>query len=119
MRKSARKLVGKLVDVRLAVDDAERARKSHADAIRELQVAPAAGLSVIRGVVLPNVTNVVVSHKLGRSPVFVGVSIPRRAAGFGAVIEVTGLAAQPDRAQSIVLQAGGYSATVTVDVIVL
>lgn len=106
------------LEQRLQDVTAERVRQSHARAIAELQALPAAALRVISGVLLPSGVNVPVAHGLGRAPLWVGVSIPRSAAGFGAVIEVTGLPST-NRAQIVVLQAGNFAATVTVDVLVL
>lgn len=105
---------------RLADVDAEDIRRNTQRQLAELQALPASGIKVIRDVVLPNATNVTVAHKLGREPIWVGISAPRGAAGFGSVIEITGLTTpQIDRTQIIVLQAGNYAATVTVDVMVL
>lgn len=99
--------------------NAEEVRRNHEQQLAEVQALPAAGLRVIQGVVLPNGANVTVAHKLGRQPIYVGVSVPRGAAGFGSVIEVTGLSTPIDRTQVVVLQAGNFALTVTVDVLVL
>src|SRR4051812_47181094 len=106
----------------LADRDADQVRRSHADAIRELQVAPASSMRVLRDVQLPNGVEVPIAHKLGRAPAWVKESAPRGAATTGLVRDmgsVTAAGVPIDRAQRIVLRADGYGATITVDVMVL
>lgn len=100
--------------------DAERVRQSHHNAIRELQDVPIVGAVLVRDVAIPNNGTVLVSHKLGRRPVFVWLSAPRVALGSGAVsgsiFDVLGTGA--DRTQTLSLTAADFGTTVTVDVMV-
>lgn len=113
----------KLAAVRLADDDAERARDSHATAIAELQGMVAAGLTILDEVAIADGAQVIVNHKLGRKPRMVIFSPPRVefgtpgfvAGGILADISGGGL----DRTQSLRILAAGYGATVFVTVAVL
>lgn len=106
---------------------AEAIRRIHAQKIVELQLLPAASLTAIGEVTLPNTTPVAVAHKLGRAPKMVWVS-PARGVGsvigtptVGYVVELRSALAtgEPiDRTKMIVLEAGGFGATVLVDVAV-
>lgn len=115
----------KLAAVKLEDPNAERARDSHATAIAELQENPALQLKVLRGIVLPNGTEVFVAHGLGRAPLAVIQSLLRSPAPLtaGFVIEYRGLSiftSQPiDSAKVIVLAAFGFTNTITVDLVVL
>jgi hypothetical protein len=104
--------VRQVADLRLADDAAERVRKSHADAIRELQTAPAADARAIRNVVIPDNGTVTKAHRLGRVPSMVIASPPRGAASAGLLGEVS------RSEQVIVLSASGFGADITVDVTV-
>jgi hypothetical protein len=102
---------------------AEQARKVHEDCIRELQKLvtdlqklPAAGLRIIESVELEDGVDRVINHKLGRKATFVQVSAVRGALNAGRVEEVRGAAYNRD--QVVVLNATGYGATITVDVVV-
>ena len=94
--------------------DADRVRRSHADAIRELQQAPAAREVFLQDKQLADATPTPIAHGLGRVPRHVSVSVPRGAASAGYINEIRSSAY--DRSQYIVLQADDYGATVTVDV---
>lgn len=114
--------LGPPIAKRLEDPDAEQVRRSHAQAITELQGLPAAGLKVIKGVSLPNGKDVFVSHGLGREPSIVLVSPPYpNIATVGAIHEVRGVSGAQaiDRSRAIVLKADGFGLTVTVDVAVL
>ncbi len=97
----------------------DQAVRNIAASIGQLQSLPSAGIRVVADKVLVDATPTTIRHPLGRVPLWVGVSCPRGAAGLtaGAVTEIrTG---SNDRAEIIVLQADGYGAVVTVDVLVL
>ncbi len=115
-------LTPKLADV-----DAERARRRIVECIVELQsatfvrgrivanVSLAAGvatadslLTIFRSLATP------IAHKLGRAPVWVSPSAPRGPVSAGFIEEV--LSGSNDRAETIILKATGYGATITVDV---
>lgn len=110
---------------RLTDPVAEQVRQSHADAIAELQRMPMADMRVITGVVLPGSTEVFVPHKLGRAPNFVWLSPLYVPPGIGVLVgliyEVRGVTSTGvtiDRSKAIVLLAGAFGTTVTVDVAV-
>jgi hypothetical protein len=110
-------------------NDAEIVRRSHADAIRELQSLPAAGLVVIRNVVITNNGTAIVSHGLGREPRFVSYSVPRVApasfAGLtvGVICElgpVMFTSGNPlDRTKVLQIGAFAFGLTITIDVLVM
>lgn len=110
-----------ILDRRLEDADADQVRRSHADAIRELQALPAAGEVLIPNVSLVSGAETPIAHKLGRAPVFVQVSVVSGAVTAGIITEfrtVFSNGAPVDRTKIIVLQASGYGATVRVDVLV-
>jgi hypothetical protein len=109
--------VVKLLDIQLEDERAERARRSHASAIGELQASPLAGAKVIAGVELSDATTRVIAHKLGRAPRWVGVSVVRGASSAGVITETRG--SPYDASQVLALTASGYGATITVDLLVL
>jgi hypothetical protein len=105
------------LDIALDDADAERVRRSHGDAIRELQGMPAASTVIIADVSLANGVDTPVPHRLGRRPRMVIVSPPRGASTTGRITEVrTG---SHDRTQVVVLRADGWGATVAVDLAVM
>ena len=107
----------RLTQTRLEDPQLERVRQEHAEAIAELQRAPAVGLRVIADVSLADGTATFVPHGLGRPALWVGVSVPRNATTSGRVVESrTGAG---DRAKGVVLTASGYGATIVVDLAVL
>lgn len=109
-----------LVDAKLADDNAERVRKSHADAIREIQDLPAASVRIVRGVVLANGVETEVAHGLGRLPIAVLPGAPMGAATVGFIAQFGSVhtnGAPIKRTEVVVLQATGYGATITVDVV--
>jgi hypothetical protein len=97
------------------LEDAERSRLEHDRAIRELQQAPSASTHFIPNIALANGVTTTIPHGLGRAPNFVCESIPRGAVSAGYIIEIRGAV---DRTQSIQLQANGWGATITVDLVV-
>lgn len=104
-------------DRRLADPTAEVVRRSHADAIRELDRRPV--IRVVRNVVLPDSVHVTVAHRLGAPPSWLKESTVRGAATAGVVVDFE--SADPngvpiDRTQSVVIMAVGFGATITVDV---
>lgn len=110
------------IDQRLGDLTAERVRQSHAQAIRDLQDSPAIDMQVIQGVVLPSGAGVLVSHRLGRAPKFIGISAIRGAATAGVVDDlgvVDGAGNPIDRTKQLALRARSYGATITVDVQVM
>lgn len=102
---------------RLDDPKAEQVRAEHHRAITELQRAPLAGAVVLKGVTLESGVATPVPHGLGRVPVFVRESCPRGASSTGRVDEIRTSAY--DAKKYIVLQATGWGATITVDVLVL
>lgn len=103
--------------ITLAERDAEQVRRSHHDAILELQGSPLAGGKVVQGVQLVDGKATTVSHWLGRAPKWVGVSVPRGAVSAGFITETRGTGRDANRV--VILTASGFGATVTVDVTVL
>lgn len=102
------------VSIALDDPDAERVRRSVEDAILELQGMPCASTVIVQDVSLPDATEVVVPHRLGRRPRIVLVSPPRSPSTSGRIEEIrTG---SHDRTKVVVLKASGFGATVTVDV---
>lgn len=97
---------------------AERVRHSHEVAIKELQGRPAAGLRVVRGIPLVDGADTRVPHGLGRPPLWVKESAVRGAVATGRVVDRTAQTAE-DPSKFVVLQATGWGATITVDVLVL
>jgi hypothetical protein len=110
--------VRQLASIVLSDMNADRVRVSHAEAIRELQIAPAAGARLIAGIDLADGVATPIAHGLGRAPVFVRESCVRGAATTGRVDDVSRTAGY-DRSKFIVLTANGWGATVTVDVLVM
>lgn len=113
---SGRAVLAPPLAVRLADPDAERVRRSHDRAIRDLQVQPGVGLRVIKGVVLPNNVRTPVPHGLGVEPAWVGPSAVRGSVTVGAIIEFRD---GVDRKQRVEIAASGYGATITVDLLVV
>ncbi len=103
-----------LAAITLADTKAEEVRRSHHDAIGELQRAPLAGAKVVSGVRLENGKATTVAHGLGRAPKWVGISALRGAASAGFINETR----SGDTSKSVTLTASGYGATITVDVMV-
>jgi hypothetical protein len=97
--------------------DTERVRREHHDAIVELQSLPAAGMRVIEGVTLADGVTTPVAHGLGRLPVWICPSAPRNATSTGRIIEVR--SGSYDRSKVVALQATGWGATITIDVVAL
>jgi len=100
--------------ITLKDEDADRVRRSHAEALTELQrLQP----TIISGVELVDGKATTVSHGRGRAPRIVVVSAVRGAVTAGYINETR--PSGVDRSRSVVLQADGFGATVTVDVMVL
>lgn len=118
MAKFTPPLGGKLSD-----PTSEANRRNTDQRIRELQERPCVDIDVIGGVELPNGIDVWVSHRLGREPRMVKVSPPSAPGAtvftIGQVVErrgTTSTGVPIDRTKSVVLFAGNYGATITVDV---
>lgn len=97
-------------------DDLERIRRNHADAIHELQLGALARATIIKDVSLANATPTPVPHRLGR-PVFAIPSPARGASSTGRIAEIR--SGSYSREQFVVLQADGWGATITVDLLVV
>lgn len=104
-------------DIKLVDDASERVRRSHAQAISELQTLPSSSMRIIANVQLPDSTNVPVPHGLGRVPVFVRESNPRNAVSTGRIDEIRD--GTVDRSRYVVLRASGWGATIIIDVQVM
>jgi hypothetical protein len=107
-----------LLSLVLADPNAEQVRRSHEDAIRELQQMRFAGAVIVSGVQLVDTVPTIVSHNLGRRPAFVRESVVRGAVATGRIVEARTDAAL-DYTKQLVLTATGWGATVTVDLLVL
>ena len=96
----------------------EQVRRDHAQAIAELQKAPAASTQIINGVELANAAYTRVPHGLGRAPRMVTISpiFAGSAPTSGRIFEERGAAAGANRAKAIVLYATGYGSAITVDI---
>lgn len=99
------------------LDDAERVRRSHHEALIELQRAPLAGAIILSGVELADEAETPVAHNLGRAPSFVTTSLVRGAVSTGRIDDIRTSSYDPRR--FVVLKASGYGATVTVDLLVV
>jgi hypothetical protein len=97
----------------------DRSRRELTEAVRELQRSVLSGAAVISNVSLADATTTTVAHGLGRVPVFVSVSVPRGPSTSGRIEEIRTTSGTNDRRKYITLQANGYGATVTVDVLIL
>lgn len=99
-----------LQDIALADVNADRARREHVDAIRELQKLQP---SIVQDVTLSDGVAKEIPHGLGRAPRIVVVSVPRGATSTGRIVESrTGV----DRTKAVKLTATGHGSTITVDV---
>lgn len=91
----------------------DRTRRTHGEAIKQLQGAPAVHATVIPDVALVDGKVTRVPHTLGRAPVFVSTSPPRGAVTAGVITEVRdGI----DRTRIVGLMAVGFGATIATDV---
>lgn len=104
-------------NVTLADQAVDRVRRNHAECIVELQQQPMVGGRVILGVQLEDGVAKTISHKLERAPIYVRESCPRGAVTAGVVVEVLD-PKKADRTKQIILQASGFGATITVDLLV-
>ena len=100
----------------LTDDAAERVRRNHDERIRELQSAPLIHGRLFRGIELPNAQRVDVPHGLGR-PAVALVSWPYQTFGTSGRISMSH-AENPDPRLYVSISAVGWSATITVDVVV-
>jgi len=114
--------VKSLVATRLIDVEAERVRRSHADAITELQLLAILGSRLIKNIEIADNTDIVVSHGLGRAPEFVWLSPVRQANANGIIREFrvknpfTGV---PILANKVVcLRADGFGSTIVFDMAV-
>lgn len=101
-----------LLAIEVADEAAERVRRSHHDALAELQGLALAGARILQGVTLEDGVAKTIAHGLGRKPAYVSAGIPRGAIAAGYVVETS------RDARSLVLTASGYGATITVDLVV-
>lgn len=103
----------------LVINDvtADRVRRNHDRQIGELQALPATAIKVIPDIELPDSVEVAVPHGLGRPAVWHKESTVRNPAGNGVIEEVRG--GNYDRSSVIVLKATSYSATITIDLLVM
>lgn len=105
-----------LLDAKIPEDTAERVRRSHAAAIEELQKTPLAAARVIKNIELEDGVVTPIAHKLSRACIVI-TSPPRNASTTGRIDEIR--SADYDRSKYTVLQASGFGATITVDLLVL
>jgi hypothetical protein len=105
--------VKQLQDIKLSDDTADRVRRNHAEAIVELQSAPFSGGRVIGGVTLGDGVETPIAHGMGRAPRWVCHSPVRGASTSGRIEEVR------RDAKLVILQATGYGAAITIDLVVL
>ena len=105
-----------LVSIRLADADAERVRRSHEEAIRELQDASVMRGTVVRDVRLESGKNVLVPHGLGRIAA-AWCSMPRvsRNATTGRIRQMRD-STSFDGDRYVALRADGWGEDVVVDV---
>lgn len=96
---------------------AEEVRRSHHDAIEELQATPFAGAQIAAAVSLADGIATGIPHTLGRPPRLVIAGVPVGAVSAGYIVELRD--ATVDRAKRVVLTAHGYGATIAVDVGIL
>jgi hypothetical protein len=96
---------------------AEVVRRDTEKAVAQLQGLPAAGMRVLADKSLTDGIATPIAHGLGRVPVIVIPSAPRNPSTSGRIEEVRSSAY--DRTKYIVLEANGWGATITVDVLVL
>lgn len=101
----------------LDIPTAERVRRDHHEAIRELQDSPLASARVIQGVELESGAETPVAHGLGRRPRIVLVSPPRDPSSTGRIEEIR--SSDHDRTSVVALKASGWGATITVDLLVM
>lgn len=96
---------------------AERVRRSHHEALKELQGLPVVTTEIKRDVALVSGAVTLIPHGLGRAPTITLVSPPRGPVTVGMIEEIIDRAAgNPDRTRFVALKASGMGATVTVDV---
>jgi hypothetical protein len=122
---SARRLrPGKVTRFEDPVDDS--AHRDHRERIDEIQQQPFVGARLIKAVELSDLVEVTIRHGLGKAPSWVGVSVPYAKSGSavtaGQIFEsrdqyTTGTPI--DRSQFVVLVAHAFTATITVDVVVV
>jgi hypothetical protein len=104
-----------LLPIKLADTDAERVRRTHHDAITELQQLRMTGARLLEGVELEDGVPTLVAHGLGRR-VAVFPSAIRGASSSGRIDEIRD---GVDFKKFVKLEANGYGATITVDLWVL
>jgi len=109
--------ITKTDDIKLESDAAERVRRSHAQAIKDLAALPSSSMKVIADVQLLDGVPTPVAHTLGRAPTFVRESAPRGAASSGRIDEIRD--GTVDRSVYVLLKATGWGATIIVDVQVM
>lgn len=112
-----------LLPIKLEDRQIEEVRRSHHDAIVELQKLPFAGAVVITGIKLLDGVLVPVAHGLGRRPIFVRESIVRPLDSASPILAsgriVEDRTTGGDLKNVIVLKATGFGANVLVDLVVV
>ena len=103
-----------VLDLKLGDDDAERVRRSHSEAIKEGQRSLP---RVIANVTLANGAATTVAHGAGKPPRAIIPSAIRGAVSAGFIVETR--PSGVDRSKTVVLQASGYGATITIDLVVI
>ena len=99
------------------LDDAERVRRSHREAIIELQRAPLSGAVILPGIELADGVETPIAHRLGRAPQFITPSLVRGAVSTGHIDDIRATTYNRDR--FLVLKASGWGATITLDLLVV
>lgn len=108
-----------LLATKLADQDAEAVRRSHARAIIELQSLPSLGGVVLQRVVLPDSVGVQIPHGLGRVPIGCWIGPPANASTSGVIQDYRSFtpAGNPnDMSQTLSLRAINFGGAITVDI---
>ncbi len=100
----------------ITLDDekSERANRNHEGRIDELQGLPLVNARIVT-VQLADGVATPIAHGLGRTPLWVAVSVPRGALSAGFLVETR---EGVDRSKFAMLTASGYGATITIDLAV-
>lgn len=115
------------VTTRLEDDAAESVRRNHEQRLGEFAAFVVSivmsDAKVISGVVIPDASDVLVAHGLGRAPKMVIVSPARNANSVGMIREFRGrnpfTGALIDSTQVVCLRADAFVTAITIDVLVL
>lgn len=104
-----------LLSITLADPDSDRVRRSHADAIGDLQGSAQSAARIVENVRLADGVATPVAHGLPKAPRWVQASAPRGPISAGLIEEIR---VGTDRSRVVVLRATGYGTTISVDVMV-